>query len=87
MTCFKKLKKSTQEQMVFQPNNSIFPLLYTSLPKDFSIEKLNWCLEKAFIGSKKKFISVYSNEAKFVNCPRDNTVHFSLDQKYFQICY
>lgn len=57
-----------------------FSTLYTSLPKDFLIEKLNWCLEKAFIGSKKKFISVYSNEAKFVNCPRDNTVHFSLDK-------
>jgi hypothetical protein len=55
-----------------------FSTLYTSLPKDFLIEKLNWCLEKAFIGGKKQFISVYSNEAKFVNSPQDSTLHFSL---------
>ena len=55
-----------------------FSTLYTSLPKDFLIEKLNWCLEKAFIGGKKQFISVYSNEAKFVNSPQDSTLHISL---------
>ena len=57
-----------------------FTSLYTSLPKEFLIEKINWCLEKAFLGSKKNFISIYSLNANFTDKPKQDTLSFNLDK-------
>ena len=56
-----------------------FTSLYTSLPKQFLIDKINWCLDKAFFGSKKTFISIYSGNANFTENPNQDTLHFNLN--------
>ena len=58
-----KISKLNSRAKAVSTKQFDFTSLYTSLPKQFLIENLNWCLEKAFIGGKKKYISVYSREA------------------------
>ena len=57
-----------------------FSTLYTSLPIQYLIDQLNWCFEKAYIGGKKKFISIYSSNAKFVQNPKEGTLSFTLEK-------
>jgi hypothetical protein len=54
-----------------------FSTLYTSIPKKVLTESLEWCIKKAFIGGKKRFISVYNYDAKFVNNPSENSLYFN----------
>ena len=74
-----KISKINSRTKAISTKQFDFTSLYTSLPKQFLIQNLNWCLEKAFIGGKKKYISVYSQNARFVNNPSEKTIHFSLD--------
>jgi hypothetical protein len=57
-----------------------FSTLYTSLPIKFVIDQLNWCFEKAYNGGKKKFISIYSSNAKFVQNPKEGTLSFTCEK-------
>ena len=74
-----KISKINSRTKAISTKQFDFTSLYTSLPKQFLIQNLNWCLEKAFIGGKKKYISVYSQDARFVNHPSEKTIHFSLE--------
>ena len=56
-----------------------FSTLYTSIPHKKLKTKISWVIRKAFNFSKKKFISIYGNYAKWTNFQRKNTL--SMDCK------
>ena len=41
-------------------------------------EKIEWCINKAFKGSKQKFLSIYSKSAHWVNKPRESTLSWDI---------
>ena len=51
-----------------------FPTLYTSIPHKTLKTKISWVIRKAFNHSKKKFISIYENYARWTSFPRKNTI-------------
>ena len=57
-----------------------FSSLYPSLPHDQLKINLHWCIEKAFKGSRKEYISVYNTYANFTNKPKDSTLAFNCEQ-------
>ena len=57
-----------------------FKTLYTTIPLKKLKTQLDWVITKAFMASKKKFISVYSGYAQWTNSPRDTTIHMDLNK-------
>ena len=51
-----------------------FFTLYTSIPHKILKTKISWVIRKAFNHSKKKFISIYENYARWTSFPRKNTI-------------
>ena len=54
-----------------------FSTLYTSIPHKKLLDKLKWVINKAFLSSNKKFISVYNSSASWTDSPRKNTRHLN----------
>ena len=57
-----------------------FSTLYTKIPHKLLKQNFTWIINKAFEVSKKGFISVYAQCAKWTNFPGKNTVFFNKGQ-------
>ena len=64
-----------------------FSTLYTNLPLNDLKEKLNWCIDKAFNGSKQKYLAVYEKCARWVNKPRESTLAWNCSELKTAIKY
>jgi len=56
-----------------------FSTLYTSIPHKDLKKQLSWVIKEAFKSSKRTYISVYKNDARWTDSPKQNTMH--LDSK------
>ena len=57
-----------------------FSTLYTMIKHEDLINNLNWFIEKAYngaLGKGKTFMSIYTNEAKWVSKPKSTTTSFN----------
>ena len=54
-----------------------FSTLYTSIPHNKLKSQIALVIKQAFESSKKSFISVYQNEARWTNAPRKKTLHLN----------
>ena len=53
-----------------------FSTLYTNLRHEHLKNNLDWFIDSAYKGSKREYISVYSNNARFTGKPRESTTAF-----------
>lgn len=57
-----------------------FSTLYTSIPHKSLKERISWCVKEAFKSSKKSFISVYKNSARWTDKPKKGTKHYDCEE-------